>query len=337
MIKIFFNPNFPELIYTIAAILKNDLNEIAILIPTTPAELKSYQELRTEITETVQDILENEEEKSINSEDGSNILYQEKIFLLNIYPINKEENSELINFFDENREKIKGWIDSHYSNWNKAAVNYISENPKIIRINQGGATLRSLKEMGFNFPAEWLETYLAMKNQDVNNKEAFRYLIIFSATEIILNNAFIDGLESLSVYSNIFSFAAEEIATKVKNKNFDMIFKEYLTALKTTTKLKKAFKTNNHLFKKAQAAGKPVGLLRLGKINPYLNLGEIMYHGKRKFPWLCIITYEIQDESFLQAESSKIHVEEIFNKYRGLINKPTDLFPIFEKELLKIK
>lgn len=336
MVKIFYNPKNLEEVYAIATILMSDVNDIAILISSNPAEAENYEALKAGINEEIQNIIYVSEQED-NLEKISKILAKEKIFLFNIYPKSPEEHSQLLNFYDENQKTISGWIDSHFSEWDESALNYISEDPEIIKITQGRASLRSLKEMGFDFPDEWLDTYLAIRNQDIFNKEAIRCLIISKATEIIFDNVFVEETEKANLYSDIFYSLAEEIITSIKNKKFNWMCKKYAAALEKTETLKTAFKTNKRLFKKAYTAGRPVGLLRLGRINPYVNIQEIMYHGKRKYPWLCIVTYEIQGRIFLRAESSKISIESILKKYEKAEDKQMELFSMFENELLNVK
>jgi hypothetical protein len=330
MIKIFFNPNQWDLIFSIAAVLKSRSNELIIMNPVTPDEINEYQ-LEEFMNQQKEKILDARAEEGL-LDDPILLFQEEKIYLFGIYPENKEDCVNLVKFFETHKNRIKLWFDNH--EWNKGILHYISEYPKKIKVFPNREYLDILQELGCEVSNEWIEAARAVDKVDFTNKLANRYLTILSAGTTQDEN----NLNWTNYYLQDFQLSVKELIYGENYPELDNILYEVDEAFEYEDRVKKCFIDNHASFLNAKSAGRPIGYLDLGEINPFISLDDILDYGKKKFPWLAVISYVVNGNKMINADSKKIPIVKILEKYKEsykeLAGNTELLLKILEKEVL---
>jgi hypothetical protein len=330
MIKIFFNPNQWELIFPIAAVLKNKPNELIIMNPVEPNEINEYQ-LAEFVNQQKEKILDARAE--VGYIDDPVLLFQkEKIYLFGIHPTNNEDCNHLIKFFENHKNNIRLWFDNH--KWNKGILHYVNEYPNKIKVFPNREYLDILKELGCEVSDNWIAAARSITKIDFSNKLADRYLTILSAGTTQDENNF----NWTNYYLDSFQLSIEELINGYNDPLLDDMVTEVDKAFEYEDKIKKCFIDNHVAFLKAKSAGRPVGYLDLGEMNPFMDLSCILDYGKKKFPWLVVISYIIDGKKMINADSKKIPVIEVLEKYRDMYQELADntdlLLTLLENEVL---
>lgn len=329
MITLLFNPNQPELIFSVATFFKNYPDELIVVASATPYELTDIQSMERIINEHKEAILKKRKKRGVI--DKKDIFSTNKIGLLGIYPENKDACSCLIKFFEKNKKKIRLWIDNR--SWDQGIQHYLSEFPKKIKIRPEKSYLEILQESELKIPPEWFLAEEAMKKTDLSNKLARRYLTIMSAG-IVQND---HNLNWTNYYLKNFSLASEELARGINDPELNRIEKQINQAYDAESRLRRRFIDNAEAFARAKAMGRPIGFLYLGKINNFIDTASLLDYGKKKFPWLCIIMYINQGKCMIIADSNNLPIDGILERYRELIDDPKLFLSALEKAVINFK
>lgn len=320
MIKIYFNPSYPELIFSIAAIMRSFSEKHLIsLIAATPWEIDNNENiLKKNIFNHFENLIE--EVALLDEENGTDEVpkvYQElsdaeKIFLLNICPACPGDNTNLISFFERHRQDIELWTGAP-ENWNPGALAYLrGENSEKIIIDEKRRCLEILKDLGLDIPQDWQEAAKEFVAENVDNRLAARYLASLAAACIIDNNSFEKGAQN---YFNTIALAANEIWSGIRDSEIDQLVIDFVEADEEMKKIKESLKTGNQYFLKARAAGRPIGYLDLKDLKKTFNLIDLLEYGVEEYPWLFIVACTIGGQNLLNLASKELP-QEILKKYQ---------------------
>ncbi|MFA6416823.1 MAG: hypothetical protein WCW61_01375 [Patescibacteria group bacterium] len=341
MIKIYFNPSYPELIFSIAAIMRS-LSEkhLISLIAATPWEIDCNENiLKKNIFNYAENLIE--EVALLDEENGTDEVpkvYQElssteKIYLLNICPTCPEDNINLISFLDRHRQDIELWTSAP-ENWSPGALAYLrSENSEKIIIDGERRCLEILKDIGIVVQEDWREAAKEFVAENARNRLAARYLASLAAACIIDNNGFEKGAQN---YFNTLAMAANEIWSGIRDAEIDQLVIDFVEADEEMKKVKELLKTGNQYFLKAQAAGRPIGYLDLKDLKKTFNLLDLLECGSEEYPWLFIVSCTIGDQRILNLASKELP-QEILKKYQQEYEEASSLLLLLEAEVINFK
>jgi hypothetical protein len=323
MIKIYFNPGCPELIFSIGAIMANknigkeEEEHLVAFIAVNPYEMDIEEsEIKKDIVDRAEDMIAQTEKgaKTIISPEKifDEISVPDEIIILNIHPLNQEELAYLMNFFERHQDNISLWVDSS-NYWSPGVVKYLRTYGRAQILFDGEKScLQMLAESGFEVRPEWQAAANAIARASTENEWATRYLAALLAANMIDNNC----EEGMKNYFEAFARAADEVWKNKRDQNLDDLVSNFIACDKEYRLLKKALEEiatdpEDYSFPLAKAAGRPIGYLRLKDVNPALDLNALLEFGTAKFPWLFLIFYNIDDKYNVLANSEVIPLDKI--------------------------
>ncbi|QQG52951.1 MAG: hypothetical protein HY931_01815 [Candidatus Falkowbacteria bacterium] len=347
MIKIYFNPNYPELIFSIGAIMANKSTSekkeehLVAFIATNPWEMDGEEnELKKEIVDLAEDMIakaEDNPKSQIEPEKVFDEISKDEIIILNIHPLNQEELAYLMNFFERHQDNISLWVDSS-NYWSPSVVNYLKEYGQAqILFDKEKSCLELLAEAGFTIEPEWKEAAKEITNPTTENAWATRYIAALWAASMIDNNC----EEGLKNYFQAFARAADEVWKVKRDQNLDDLVNDFVACDQECRLLKKALEETatdpqDDAFPLAKAAGRPIGYLHLPNINPALDLSALLEFGTAKFPWLFLIFYNIGEDYNVLANSEKIPLDQI-ESWLETHQEEKLMLDFLEKSVVKFK
>lgn len=341
MIKIYFNPSNPELIFSVAAVMHSYQEpRLVAIISAYPWQMDCdkiilEKELLTRaenLAEEVSLIPESEEPISVEKI-YDEVSSDDEIILLNIHPLNVEELAHLMMFFEQYQDNIKLWVDSS-DYWQESVIDYLQSygEAKII-INKDLSCLQLLETVGIKTPPEWHAAAEAIAKGDAENEWAARYIAALSSACIADNNC----LSDIKTYFGAFTAAVNELWLGKRDEYLDELVLDFIESSKKIQEIKEAFTVDISLFPAANAAGRPIGYLDLNDISQGLDLLSLMEYGVEKFPWLFLIHYNIGENYGILANSQELPIEEIMERLQALEDRLDLLFPLLEKEVINFK
>jgi len=351
MIKIYFNPDCPELIFSIAAIMasrgtnKKSESHLVAFIATYPQQMATEEHLfQEEIFLRAEDMvaeiscLDEEDEQASIDKIYEEVSSEDEIIVLNIHPINPEESAHLIAFFEKHQNNIKLWIDSS-DYWEKGMISYLKTfTDTQVLINKDLNCLHIIEQAGIKVLSEWHAAAEAITRRDPDDYWSARYLAAISAARIIDENQD----EEIKNYFYCLVHAVNEVWQGQPSQFLDELIQDLIESTRDIQLLKRNLETktpaNYHqIFPAALAAGRPIGYLNLKDINPALNLTSLLEYGTEKFPWLFLIYYNIGNAYGLLAGSKKLPIKIIEKRLADFSNQPEILLSLLEKEVINFK
>lgn len=341
MIKIYFNPSCPELIFSVAAIMHSYPEpRLVAIIGAHPSQMDCDKViLGKELLIRAEDLAE---EVSLMPEDQEPIsvekIYDEvssndEIILLNIHPLNTEELAHLMAFFEQYQDSIKLWVDSS-DYWQQGIVDYLkSYGDAKILIDKNLTCLQLLETIGIKVPLEWQKAAEALAKGDAENEWASRYIAALSSACIADNNCISD----IQTYFAAFTTAVNELWLGKRDEYLDELVLDFINSSKKIQEIKENFEVDISLFPAANAAGRPIGYLDLNDISQGLDLLSLLEYGVEKFPWLFLIHYNIGENYGILANSQELPIEEIMEKLQAHEDRLDILLPLLEKEVINFK
>ncbi len=328
MLKIFYNPQQPELIFSAAAITLSRDILYPISIPRTASEmhnagpplivLKEYlseQEGYSELEEVLME-MENEDEEYI---------------IIGIHPQKEGDEEILIKFLEKYENKIKLWVDNH--KWPPGLIKYFYKSSAKVLIDSNRSCLELLDIAGCTIPKFWLKSERALTNADTRNPLAARY---FNA--MLVNQAIGRNNAQEEYYDNkFFEATVNEIISAKESKLISDLEKAYKDMKQKTEKIKLRLTDKNLIFKSAKSIGRPIGCLLLDNIDYYLNVEAIIDYGTKKFPWLCIVGFYYQGLYHIVFNSEIMPIKELVDGYRPAKLTIPETLAILQEEVLRYK
>lgn len=329
MLKVIYLPEHQELIYAVSIALLNTedkyLDDSYSLIPKRAKDLnKEDEKLTNMIVNDITDIV---------GEDYSGLFHSEQkdyYILVGIHPETEKDYSKIYNFFEKNENEIILWIDWH--EWPENLANFLKSQSDKIHIDKTKTPLQILEAIGYDVIADDLISEEAMIRTDMTNDNANRYWKIYlSARALGLNN---NKLESLAYFSFLASVA--EIIANEENKSLSEMVKAFNEMTEEAIRLENEFSDELPVFQKAKEMGRPVGCLILDDVSDYFFLEEIIGHGVKKYPWLCIVIFNYNGIRMYNCASEKIAISEIIKNYCPDISRQEEFFKILNEEVIRI-
>lgn len=328
MLKIFYNPQQPELIFSVAAAILSTDNLYPFSIPRIASEmhnagpplivLKEYFSEQDDDLDLEEDImkLENEEEEYI---------------IIGIYPQSKGDEEILIKFLDKYEDRIKLWVDNH--RWPPGLVKYFYDSSALTLIDSNYSYLELLAQIGYLIPDFWLKSEKALVKADMRNPLAARYY-----PAMLVNRAIGKNNNQERDYENQFFLeTVDEIISAEESKLISELTKMFKSMTEKTKLIKNRLTDKNPIFSRAKAIGRPIGCLLLDRIDYYLNVEAIIDYGKQKFPWLCVLGFYHQDRYHLIFHSQKIPIDELIKGYKPAEISIPEMLAIMQEEVLRFK
>lgn len=297
MINILLNADQPETVFSVAAFILNGLGAEGeykyIIIPFKAKDLnKDLRLIQADLDRKLLKIISNTYFSSMVSSERS------KYALFGIYPADEVDAKEIAFFFDKNSDDIVGWFDNHL--WPNNLLSFIYSQSKAVSIDNSSSFLKKLKAGGINH--EWLEAEEAMANKNINHPLAGRYLKNFL---LLKNNNDLDKTD-YEAEANVFIFlhsAIFELVSGQENLGLTAGEVKFNNDLKFNSNLAENFSDKHPLFAEAKKRGRPVGCLVLNRVEDYFDAQAVIEKGLDKFPWLCILGYEISNKSYILFKS----------------------------------
>ena len=98
---------------------------------------------------------------------------------------------------------------------------------------------------------------------------------------------------------------------------------------------KEMFRDDLPEFQKAKEMGRPVGCLILNEVPEHFFVEEIIAHGVRKYPWLCLIVFDYNGIRMHECVSEKIAITDIINSYCHDIKNQEEFFRLLNEEVIR--
>lgn len=329
MIRIFYNPNELELIFSVASLLLAKSHEEGIFfMPVATDKLIKSGPDQMNLFDLDFEDEEDEEDEEFLTEASTG--QEDKIILLNIYPNNKQEKIDIINFYDRYEKQIMLWLSNRP--WDEEILNYFGKNNSKIVVNPEKNCGQILKQLGYPVPDFWLKAENAIINIDMRNHLASRYIRAMLVNKTIgVNSARQSDLEL-----SLFVAAVNELITAQENEAITQLSELFLDMIKEANWAKKHFSVENPIFRQAKKMGRPVGYLALDEIDDYFNIEDVLNYGTKKFPWLCVIEFSLNGRSRLALGSQKLPIKQIMEDYSNLNLSTYEVMKLINAEL-KIK
>lgn len=316
--KIYYNPDRADLIFAAAVIINKLWGEKGIVIP---GKIENFLDEKS----TLDDGYWDEDDEEHNVQKNKN-----KIYLLDIGPNDSQEADIIRIFLERHKQEVVFWSDSH--NWPDGVLKYLNEDIDCIRLNRNESVLEMLEKFGYESPRLWKKTADSMLDVQKLTKDyaALRYIEAFAASCIMSKNSGQDEM-----FKTFIQMINELLYGAVNNEITNLADFFYVIKEKTE-KAKKMFSENFPIFRTAKKIGRPIGFLNLGEFRNDVNLGELLEHGIKKFPWLCIITYSIKGLQFSCASSTVFPVEYYINDKDiiSLIKESATVYKLLNAEVI---
>ncbi len=216
MVKILYDPSYPGLEFSVAAVLaklqadkvERGLSKISdIFSMGTPNYLvEPCVLLKYEIDSALPEA---------SKEDGLKENHQDdKIVLIGIHPKNNAESRKVLDFFDKYKDNILLWVDDH--KWPKDMAEYLMVfSNNVVFIDENSSCLNILKNQGYAIPNSWLIAEENMKKSKPEDPLSKRFLTSFSALKDLNDD---DGFKFAIFQSIIY-----EILFNKKSENVNIL------------------------------------------------------------------------------------------------------------------
>ncbi len=327
MLKIFYNPQQPELMFSVAAIILSTDSTYPISIPRIASEMHNAGPPLLFIKESM-----SEEEDDLSDELMMELEKEEDEYIvLGIYPQEKGDEEILIKFLDKYEDKIKLWVDNH--KWPPGLARYFNESSTLALIDDNCSCLELLAQVGYLIPEFWLKSEKALLNADMRNPLAARYY-----TALMVNRAIGKNNNREKDYENyFFQEIVNEIISADESKLVTELKEIFEDMIKKTKVIRSRLTDENPIFKRAKEIGRPIGCLLLNEIDSYLNVEAVIDYGVQKFPWLCVIGFYYQDHYRIIFHSQKIPMEQLLMGYKPAEIGISEVLVIMQEEVLRYK
>lgn len=330
MINILFNSNHPELVFAIAAFMANldkeHSEEVCDFIPIKTSDLsKSMSEIKAKLDKEIEIVWgESYFDESENNNEAI------KYVLFGIFPANESEDGIIASFFYDNKEQIMLWVDWHL--WPKGLLSFIHTSDRVL-INKIKTCLELMMENGYEFPEIWLQAERAMITHDMTNDWAARYLRAFLVARAAGQNYFTENGSDFVIF---FTFVSEILDDR-ENEELSKVEDEFMDMVQETDIMAESFTDDHPIFLEAKKIGRPVGCLLLDEVADYFNTDEILLEGLKKYPWLCVLRYKINDTIYLFFDSEKLNLKDLIETYQKYTKQEEEFFKILSAEVLRYK
>lgn len=314
MISILVNPDCPELIFSTAALWvqfeEEYPEEIIDIIPICPTDFKKtmpeiYDELTAEIEKYEKEFLS--ESMRYGLSDMQTDIYPDKIALLGIYPSNKEEADDLIQFLERESDNILLWLDNH--KWPAGLVSFFQSQNSNIFVEENEYLL---KLTDVYFPPDLVAAEQALTNRRRANSTARRYWRAYQQVKLSY-----DSFEKIGLFS-FFHMAVDEIIFFEENTLLTLLAKEHSETIARTMEALKRFSMYHPAFSDAKECRRPVGFISVRNLG-LIDMEKIIQEGLKRFPWLIVIETGTDEEPFLRLESLKMPIEDILVNYTDVL------------------
>lgn len=317
MINILFNPDCPELIFSVAsfvlAIEKEHHSDQCVFMPFKPCELGKDLTI-------IQKELDNELQKLIGDDyfNGRVNPGQNKYALFGIHPKDEYDAREIANFFDKHAEDIIMWADYHV--WPDNLLMFLSSQNEKVIIDHTCSCLEKMKHTS-SPPEEWLKAEEAMMYKNINNPLAARYLKNFfvmknswqSVNELEKSNGGEEIDEDAALFV-LFNSIITELIKQTENLFITHSEVIYDQKFKKPAQVMGSFSDLHPIFAEAKKLGRSVGCLVLDRVEDYFDSQEVIAKGLEKFPWLCILSYRIGQKNFVAFESRYLPIHKMVDE-----------------------
>ncbi|HBA36453.1 TPA: hypothetical protein DCZ15_01100 [Candidatus Falkowbacteria bacterium] len=308
-----------ELLFPIAVISKKFINQSLFVITITPTGLSHpdfWSKVSHRIITAVQQAAyrDKSDKNSLNDRAIKQRINDADLYLLGIDPENDQEAVDLLDFFDQNENRIKLWIDNH--DWWANELHYVHH--KITKLNKRQSYLDILKRRGYPVPNSWLELNALMTSphrlvqtkSDMNFLKIIRLQRAFRVSLIISRN-----LEN-NYFNPIFLQAVEELIHGQPKSEIDTLYNLCAKMQKITEEAKKKFTWRPVHFPLALKNGIKIACCDLGSTEDYFDAPTLIEYANKLSP-NCVIYFTIQGNPhlFLKTEHDDITVQEIAEFY----------------------
>jgi len=328
MLKIFYNPDNLELIFSISVALLNTegeyLNGTYDLFPKKAMDLcKGEKEATDKIINDVCEILGEDCFDEIVSSG------KDYYMLFGIYPKNEEENKEIFEFFDKKEKEILLWIDWH--EWPEGLLNFLKSQSDKIHIVKNMTPVQILEKIGYVLFDEALEAEKAVIEINMNNQLASRYIkTSLSARSLGFNN---NRMDSFSYFS--FVAPVSELVTNSQSDVVNQLVDSFDEMAADSVCLEENFREDIPEFEGAKKVGKTVGCLILDDVAENFFIERILAQGIKKYPWLCVVIFTYNGTKMINCASEKIPISEILNYHTPNVKTIEELLSILNSEVVR--
>lgn len=330
MINILINPECPEIIFSLASLWtklhKSYPEEKIELFSFTPDNFcKTVDELRienaenNELARSFSSLAKTLQEIVIMSAGSLSLDFVEedysdqKYILLGIYPQNKKEADDLFNFFDRYCENVSLWVDWHEWPQKKLAEYFYSQNEQVI-IDSNWLALDLIEANYKTATRSWWLGERAMRNRDFNNELAQRYLHSFLFARSV-GQYF--GLDDWCA-QEIIKIGVAELLSNFESPTLSAFAWRHEEMIKNTILASNRISDRNPIFAEAKKMHRPVGNIFLDDVVGIIDLEEIMKIGRKRFPWLFIVQYTVNDHVMIRLSSVKMPIRDLLVNYCGV-------------------
>lgn len=297
--KIFFDPNQPGLVFSIAAILKKiGDKQISILIPVRPKNLANENGIRKLVYDLpVQGLLQN--------------MGDDQMYVVGVGPNNQEEENILLDFIGRHGSEIAVWIDNH--SWSESAWEIARQS--CLMKKYVSSSLISMLTLPYrdHIQMDWQITEKALSSTKEHivfgNPIAKKYFlaleVAWAITQNLKNNYYIETFWSI----------VKEITYGKNNSEISCLADLAILMRDEASEAISRISDDHPYFAKAKAMGRPVGYLKMGEIPEHADIFTILNEGLKKFPHLVILDYSINGKELISGDSKDIDIDEIINYY----------------------
>ena len=327
MIKIFYNPQQPELMFSLAAILLST-DGYPFSIPRSANQMHNSGPplilLKEHFSEEDEDPEFEENLMKMQNDD-------EEYIVLGIHPQKKGDEEILIKFLEKYEDNITLWVDNH--NWPPGLIKYFDKSPVQTLIDDKYSCLELLEAAGYMIPEFWIKSEKALLKADMRNPLAARYF-----TAMLVNRAIGKNNNQEEDYENrLFQETVDEITSAQESKLITQLGDIFKDMLKKTKVVKSRLTDNNPIFSRAKAVGRPIGCLLLDRIDYYLNVEAVIDYGAQKFPWLCVLGFYHQGEYRIVFDSKKMPIDTLVKQYKPAKLNIPEMLAVLQEEVLRYK
>lgn len=327
MVRILYDPENVNCLFSMASVLLKHEREQKIIIPTETKSLLSPK-LKEVLLETSIVKFDNTQLDEFNDDLRT---CDDQIIILGLRPKNKKEAAIVAQFVSDYKRQIKLWIDD--KNWQPDLYNYLRlDNQNIIATNESSC-LSKLQKHGYPAPAIWLRIDKALQRNDLRNFVARRYIQAIAVNQVLVNNCFND----IDSQIQIFRLAIQEIIDKQLSYEISELADMFFDMKIKTEILKDNFSDTHPIFRKAKRLGCPVGYLYLKDMERSADIKSIVELGLKKYPWLCVVVYNIKDEKYIFVKSKYIPINELLSYYGELDISINSLLKLLNAEVVNYK
>lgn len=331
MINILYNPNYPELVFAIAAFMANldreHSEEVCDFIPIKTLDLaREMIDIKKDLDKEIEVMWGEKYFDGEEDEDREPVKYA----LFGIFPTTENETKVIASFFYENKEKIMLWVDWHI--WPDNLLSFLKTSDRIF-ISEIKTCSEIMRENNFDIPDIWLAVEKAMIMHDMSNEWAARYLKAFLVARSAGQNYFTEKGSDFVIF---FTFISEILDDK-ENEELSKVEDEFMDMLNETDIMGESFVDDHPIFIEAKKLGRPVGCLLLEEVTDYFNSDEILFEGLKKFPWLCILRFRINNVIYLLFDSEKLEIKDLVETYQKYAKQEEEFFKILNAEILRFK